>query len=1011
MRKNLRVPHYVVFILVGIAAALYVNRTYEYQAIDLTGVEYTVTPNSALSGNSSADTARSPLYQWAYIQQGVSTNELKPYQLFMPTYSAAGWPLKYYVKTEYPKSPALVFYDVTKLLLNLLIFATVIGIYFGYEQLFGKRESTTKDGAARRRVGLVDLVTLTTLVAFAFAYWGIHSRRTLADEQLAVEIGKAGGTVKRTAIVPEPLAKWLTRAMGKHFFRITYVSIPAPSTELLTKIVNVDSLQFLCLTGGNYDLRALDALPKRTLLAYLQVSGRKLDAQCISTISGCKSLQMLNLMRTNVTAKGLVAIGEMPCLRDLNVVHTDVRLAELTNLPLSKSLQLISLPHGNVGVGDQLTIDSWPEIEYIECFEFDTPRNSTPVMMSIRNCPSLKQVLLDPLQKYELTLENLPNLEMVWNKTAQVEGRIREGETITEMPWLSRIDLNSLPNFKQLSFRADDLESMKFAGVPIMIADLNAGSRSSTDPFLTVALAGVESQTAQEPPNERHQKWIEDLAKSDGPGRVAFRNIPMAGIDITSLANNSGIRALDLSGSGFTDASQLKRLTGLEQLILLGCRIDSNQLTDLAKNLPNLQLLLVSKYGLQQLHLRDMPNLQRLFFDNDDVTKFGRVQRNSMESIELVNLPQLAEEIHTSPNLRSLQLENVTSLKKLSFVSPLPPAATLVGLRDLVSFVGGGTTLSDRQMSEVLNCKQLKKLMIAYASVTPELLKRIGELKELEHLILTGSQVTDEAVASWGEFSGLRTLALNQTQITPASIPWVLRNPKLVSLEIGGSALSAEAFAEISKLTQLKRLSIPGTRLNRGIAFEIGKLISLNELDISGCELTHEAALPLIESYELRSTLAMLKINGGRIDDQALNGLLQNYPNLRFELTDCEAEPRLVDQLIQSGRAIVENNESRWSQSVSSFALSPEIDEVPASNFDPNRPAPQNQGYSNVPFGMGRDSDFSSNGMQFNGMPMNQIPADGQTFNGPSLNILEQLGSWIAEAALAAQPSTQLDRE
>ena len=97
--------------------------------------------------------------------------------------------------------------------------------------------------------------------------------------------------------------------------------------------------------------------------------------------------------------------------------------------------------------------------------------------------------------------------------------------------------------------------------------------------------------------------------------------------------------------------------------------------------------------------------------------------------------------------------------------------------------------------------------MIAYASVTPEVLKRIGELKELEHLILTGSQVTDEVVASWGEFSGLRTLALDQTQITQASLPWVLRNAKLVSLAIGGSALSAEAFAEISKLAQLKRLS------------------------------------------------------------------------------------------------------------------------------------------------------------------------------------------------------------
>ena len=72
---------------------------------------------------------------------------------------------------------------------------------------------------------------------------------------------------------------------------------------------------------------------------------------------------------------------------------------------------------------------------------------------------------------------------------------------------------------------------------------------------------------------------------------------------------------------------------------------------------------------------------------------------------------------------------------------------------------------------------------------------------------------------------------------------------------------------------------------------------------------------------------------------------------------------------------------------------------------------PQNEGYSNVPFGMSGESDFSSNGMQFNGMPMNQMPMDGQSFNGPSLNILEQVGAWIAEAALATQASTQPERE
>ena len=783
--------------------------------------------------------------------------------------------------------------------------------------------------------------------------------------------------------MPAPLSNFLRREDCVPFLRLTSVSLASPKSELLSKVAKIDTLQSLSISGGDYDLRSLDDLPQRGMLHELRIMGRKLDEGAIAMIAGCKSLQYLNLMRTNITADGVKALGDMPRLRELNLIHTDVKLSEFTDPPVAKSLRYISLPHGPAGTSDELLIENWPELEGIECVECDTFRNTKPVAFKVRNCPQLQKITLDVLQDFELTLENLPELKSIVGAAYQIKMRIKETEFTPTIPTLSKIDFKAVPNLGVTNFLADRLQSIQIADAPQLALCFNFPSTND-------AMIGGEVEPSTTVSASIRQNWVNDLGKSDGPGKLSFTTMPVSDLDLTPLKQNKSLKAFDLSATDLTDYSQLSG-AGIEVLRMPNRPFSAKDIERLARSLPNLKELLFERFTMSDLQLENMPTLKKIFNQQNTMGQFAMPNiRLRLEKIRLVNMPELTEDIDLFPFVSKINIENAPSLTGLSFERPMPAGATVQGLRDLRYFAAGGATMNDAVMREVLNCKGLQKLTLAYSAVSPEMLQRIGELSSLKYLVLTGSQVNDAVLASWSNTAELKTLALDKTQITSASLPQILSLNNLESLAIDGSLLTDESFAAISKLNRLKSLSIAGATLSRTRMNEIAQMIALKELDLSGCVVTHEAALPVIESVDLRQTLTKLTLNNGKIEDQAFNGFLLGFPELTFELIDCDASPPLIDVLVQNRRAVLEEpNEEQMMFNgmggMSRASASAPLDEVAAKLFDPNRPAearPQN--VYNSPYSMppSTSSSFS-------------------TFE--PVNPLEALGAWIAEAAKSTQ--------
>ncbi len=1006
MRLGLKIPPQLVILFVALLLAIYANRKFEYHAAYVSGAVAGVTFTNSVSSEPEKKENPNNIATVLAIPSVSPVLAIPP-----PTYSAAGWPLKYLLEVQFSQGEPRVFTSYVNLILNVLMFIGATALYLTYEKFLGQTsESVSADGKklVRRRVGLLDLMLVTGLVATAFGCWSLLGMRLKEDEALARRVQRSVGTFTRTALVPSPFSSFSSRQLSssdcKNFYRLTSVAIPTPSTDLLSKLVKVETLQELHISAGSYDLRVLDELPNRAMLHRLSIVGRELDAQAVAAIAACKSLNYLNLMRTNITAEGIRALGEMPQLRELNLIHTDVKLSEFKDIALCKNIEHIALPHGVVGTSDELLVDDWPQLKTIECVECDTLRNKSPVLLHVRNCSQLETIALDVLQNFELKLDNLPNLQTVSSRSHQIRTRVKESEAQPTSPMLSRIELNSVPNLKSLPFMPAQLESILISDASQLELAFQAEIWSTTiEQRMRAGIVGLGAEMQQEIafpiPREQRQKWVDDLGVCNGPSSVSFAQIPVHDLDLKPLAQNKSLKQLDLAQSDFADFSQLTG-AAFEVVRMPYLAITSQEIEKLARSLPNIRSLMFDRRTLSELQLADLSTLEHILAPSDSNGSSRFYDRLNLQRVRLKDMPVLAEDFDFSGYLQKLHLENVPALTGLSFVRPIPKGSTVKGLRNLKYFAAGGPTMDDTIMSEVLNCADLQKLTLAYSAVTPAMLKRIGELRSLQYLVLTGSQVTDETIAAMPNLAGVNTLALDKTQITSASIPQIVALQNLKSLALDGSLLDEQAFAEIAKMVQLKQLCIRGATLTRGAALELAKLISLQELDLSGSHLTLEAALPLLESRDLMQTLACLKLNSGKIDEQALKGFMIRFPNLTFELVGCDIPLELMDVLAQNQRALLTepNNQeamamrfnamSSWIYSQS--AETPSLDEVEAKYFDTSRPqiGPPSDPFTDPDFGVG---------------PTQVV----NPYSSRPMNPLERIGAWIADSAFAIQPLTK----
>ncbi|MGN6546318.1 MAG: hypothetical protein ACTHK7_14790, partial [Aureliella sp.] len=724
-------------------------------------------------------------------------------------------------------------------------------------------------------------------LAAALAYWQSLERAAQKDMALAREITDAGGSTNESLRLPYLVSQVLPESMRQRIARVSEVTLNAPSSELLAKVIALPYLSRLSIGGGEYDLNLISRLASKPLLSKVRISGRQLDAQAVAAIASLRQVQSLNLMRTNITAKALNALGEMPRLQSINLTHTDVVLAELGKPAFSKTVRNLRLPHPPAGQGGHLTLEGWPELRSLACNEYDELLNDKSVVLELKQLPKLQKISLDALQAFELHLEGLPELVQVEALHSQWAMRITPQEILSEAPFIRKLTIGATPKLESLRLYGPAVAAIEFREPMEMELKLDGGFMYESDHFQLSAVTN--------PPTITSTNWLSGLAGDVGPTKLVLQGLHLDKVDLAPLAKCLPLRSLDMSNCQVT-AGQLALFKGmerLEELCLEGCQLDGQMLSQLAAGLPKLRKLICNPYYLQRLKLENHPQLENIVPDPDPPLL-------PIDALQLVAMPKLKDAFDLPRELWSLRIEDAPSLSGVSTRGPWPEKAVFKGVRDLTYFAGGGEHLSDAVAEAVLACEKLEKLTLAYSSVSPELLGKVSSLKNLKYLALCGSRVDDDVVAKWQPLPQLRALRLDDTAITDKSLEFILACAELEHLSLRNTAVTEQGLAKLAKLEKLSRIDCGGEDWTVAKMNAVCNLPSLTVLDLSNTTLTPQIVSALQQNPPPK--LSRLILRNSQVQGQGLLQLARDHSDLGFDLTDTDIDANALAALGTSGR-------------------------------------------------------------------------------------------------------------
>ena len=354
---------------------------------------------------------------------------------------------------------------------------------------------------------------------------------------------------------------------------------------------------------------------------------------------------------------------------------------------------------------------------------------------------------------------------------------------------------------------------------------------------------------------ESPQDWIIQLGKRVGPSTLNLMGLPLQDTDLSPLRHNSGIRHLNLIESGVT-FEQVKQLAGMQQLeslIIRDCDVEQESLAWILNEFPNLDELVINGKRLATVDVSEHEHLRKL-----RITKLARPQR-----VSLVDVPLLKTELHLDQCPEQLEICNAKSMTGLSVNAPWPKHGKLQGMRDLDWFAVGGSHVTDELLDEVLFCKNLDQLTLAYTSVSTSKLKQIGELKTLSTLSVPGSALKPSVIAAWTQLKSLWDVNLDDTEISTGALVW------------------------LESIASLRRLSLNRIELDELASEKLGNLTQLSELQLANVHIDQKKIRPLLEANNIES----LNLSGWKINDELMDWLLATSSLKMLTLHDCQLTP------------------------------------------------------------------------------------------------------------------------
>lgn len=228
-----------------------------------------------------------------------------------------------------------------------------------------------------------------------------------------------------------------------------------------------------------------------------------------------------------------------------------------------------------------------------------------------------------------------------------------------------------------------------------------------------------------------------------------------------------------------------------------------------------------------------------------------------------------------SPDVETLQLENLPSLESLTVVNAHHlslhnvPKLTAVGLCGVVE---------EEHIREIGRLSQLRILGVQVERFSnPDLFSELGRLPHLEELSISGEGLTDASLAILEGFPALKRLSLPSAGFSGHGLTHLGHLKSLEHLALGRFRDSGQPLFRLNELRCMKYISLLGAEM------DTLKLVDMPNLDSINLWCPEIGMLKLADMPNLER----LSINGGRVGTLELANL-----------------PRLADLRMQNGPAV-----------------------------------------------------------------------------------------------------------
>ncbi|TWT50732.1 hypothetical protein Pla22_34750 [Rubripirellula amarantea] len=779
----------------------------------------------------------------------------------------AGWPFRYSVyynediqlfgKNENFANGAYRVWSLPKLLANLSLFVLVAAFLFVIVQIRERRIFRSSRPRATRAffdfAFAASIIAVPALVLGNF-YW---VRQTHVQTMLSLS---EKCSMEESVWVPRAFARHVPSYIRPMFSRLRRIRAYRLPDEELRIVSQVKTLTDFESIDGKFDGELLSRFRDHTHLNSVRLTRHVLDSDDLQRIASLPYLRKLSLNRSGFTDEAFSQLNSCQGITHLDVAETPLTLSTINNPGWSQSVETLYLPRPRSGKADSLKISGWPRLSKIFVSRRQRVSNEQVLELDFRDLPSLQSIRLDRLQKHSLTLINLPVLREIEDapemESAMAMSSFSENQWLAGSLWVVSVNLDGLPSLKSLDLHVSDLEK-------ISLGDLSNLQDLALGAYQMSSQQGLRKADADP---EVCQAIITMLSEGTGPTSVYFNSLPLGDLDLSSLSQNKRIRSLSISESGisFEQVKSLDQMDELTSLFIAGCSLADDGVAWILDHFPKLKHLNVECGLLKRL---DIASQNRL-------TKFSSPALEEIEHFRILDQPLLEGEFRIANTPELMQILNAPKLKGLAFEQPWQPNFKLSGLRDIEWFAAGGRAFNDEMLDVVLVCPRLERLTVAYPTLSPDALRKVGEIPRMTILSLPGAGVTDEVTASWSRLSTLWEVNLDDNSIGQGTLAWLAGIPSLRTASLNRISFDDETRAALRELRQVTNLSLQDADLDADALRPLLRNDALEFLDLSGVQLSDD----MVTELNANRSLKILRVADCGLSDEQSTRLTESDP-------------------------------------------------------------------------------------------------------------------------------------